>query len=571
MARTWLARCLAEQPLLRDLGPDAHALKVEQLTDLLRRKRDLEAETIRRLWLRRQMGHREHPWKQMFKLRGGSKGEATRLREAVARGLPCGLLDLRPVWLVNPETVSQAFPLTPGLFDLVIFDEASQCPVEQAIPALFRGRTTIISGDEKQLPPTGFFAANLDEELEDSTPVEERDAEETEVPLEESQPRSLGEESLLAAEDLLEAAVGRLPECYLRVHYRSEHPALIEFSNQAFYGGRLETPPARRDLGPAHRPITYHAVGGTYEDQTNPTEADKVVELLGQVWSAGGTVPTVGVVTFNQPQRELIEDRIAAECKRDRGFAACVERESGRKENNQDVGFFVKNLENVQGDERDVMLFSTTFGVNPDGRFVRNFGPLSASGGERRLNVAVTRAKRQLLLVGSMPVDRVAPTLLASDPAAARWTPASYLQLYLAYAEAVSAGDDARALSLLERLPRPVDKGRPPGREPRTALERSVWQELRELVGDRVECGVGAGGFRIDLAVRHDDPAKGYVLGVECDGGPYFRDRSARNRDAWRREVLARLGWTLHRVWSASWWDDRSREVQRLRQALLMA
>jgi very-short-patch-repair endonuclease len=165
----------------------------------------------------------------------------------------------------------------------------------------------------------------------------------------------------------------------------------------------------------------------------------------------------------------------------------------------------------------------------------------------------------------------VAPTLLAADPLTAPWTPASYLQLYLAYAEAVSAGDAARALALLDRLPQPADAGASPRREPRTALERAVWEELRELVGDRVEVGVGAGGFRIDLAVRHADPAKGYAIGVECDGGPYFRDRSARNRDAWRGEVLARLGWKLHRVWSSSWWDNRTREVQRLRQALLLA
>jgi hypothetical protein len=569
-ARTWQSRCLAEQPILRDLAPDDHALAAEQLTQLLDRKLALESATIRHLWLSRQIVHREHPWKQLMKLRGGSKGEATRLREAVTRSLPCGLLDLRPVWLVNPETVSRVLPLTPELFHVVIFDEASQCPLEQSIPAIYRGQTVIVSGDEKQLPPTGFFSANLSDDLEESDAIADADATETPVPPTDSPRRTLGESALLGAEDLLEAAVGHLPECSLRVHYRSEHPALIEYSNRAFYGGRLETPPPRRELGSSHQPIIYQAVAGRYHEQTNATEADAVIEMLRQMWSSSEACPSVGVVTFNQPQRELIEDRLAAESQRHRDFAGWLERETGRKENNQDVGFFVKNLENVQGDERDVMIFSTTFGVNADGRFIRNFGPLSAVGGERRLNVAVTRAKRQLRVVGSMPIDRVAPTLLAANPMTASWTPASYLQLYLAYAEAVSSGDHRRALTLLERLPRTAeDDG--PSQQPRTPLERAVWEELSELVGDRVECGVGAGGFRIDLAVRHSDPARGYVLGVECDGGPYFKDRASRHRDGWRQEVLARLGWTPHRIWSVSWWDNRTREVEKLRQALLLA
>jgi primosomal replication protein N'' len=569
-ARVWLARSQREQPVLLEVTPELHAERVRQLRDLLEQKQRLEAETIRLRWLARQVPHRNLTyWRRTLKIRSGRRGEARRLREAVEASLASGLLALRPCWLVNPAAASQLFPLQAGLFDLVIFDEASQCPLEQALPAVYRGKSLVVSGDEKQLPPTGFFAATLDEEEADSADGESGESgAEGETPAVRRSVPDAPPAAVATAEDLLQASVGVLPECYLKVHYRSEHPALIQFSNVAFYSGQLEAPPSRRHLHGGYRPIVYHAVGGRYDRRTNPDEADKVVELLRDLWLQQPDSPTVGVVTFNQPQRDLIEDRIEEECQRDGAFASRYTQERLRKEANQDVGFFVKNLENVQGDERDVMLFSTTFGPDAAGNFVRRFGPLGALGGERRLNVAVTRARTQVLIAGSMPIDRVASALIPGGDAA--WTPAAYLQLYLAYAEAVSAGDLARAQGLLDLLPRAAAAPPATVANPSSTLAREVYELLVEL-GYQVDCAVGEGGFRLDLAVRHRDPQRGYVLGIDCDGGAFHRDRSARTHEVWRQELLARLGWRLHRIWSTQWWDHRDREVQRLRLAVMQA
>ncbi|HEX5269516.1 MAG TPA: C-terminal helicase domain-containing protein [Gemmataceae bacterium] len=168
----------------------------------------------------------------------------------------------------------------------------------------------------------------------------------------------------------------------------------MEFSNRAFYQGRLEAPPSRGNSPSGYRPIEYLDADGRYDRRTNRKVALLLVERLRGFWRDGGTSPTLGVVTFNQPQRELIEDLIEEECHRDEAFGERYQAELARKQGNQDVGFFVKNLENVQGDERDVMIFSTTFGPDAEGRFYRRFGPVGAEGGERRLNVAITRAKR---------------------------------------------------------------------------------------------------------------------------------------------------------------------------------
>src|SRR5262249_58079516 len=174
----------------------------------------------------------------------------------------------------------------PGLFDVVMCDEASQCPLEQAIPAIYRGKSLVVSGDEKQLPPTGFFSASLDLDEAEPEPEAESDlpAAEGETPPVERSAVPAPRPALADAEDLLQASVGVLPECYLKVHYRSEHPALIQFSNVAFYGSQLEAPPSRRHLHGGYRPIVYHHVGGLYERRTNADEADRVVRLLRDLW-----------------------------------------------------------------------------------------------------------------------------------------------------------------------------------------------------------------------------------------------------------------------------------------------
>ncbi len=388
----WQHRYREQAPVLTQITPEVHVAKVQRLQDLLARKRSLETQVIRNRWLIKQQAVRTEAWNRMFQERNSKIAPSKSLREAVDLSWDKGLPVLRPCWLVSPSAASQLFPLEHGLFDLVIFDEASQCPVEQAIPAIYRGKNVLVSGDEKQLPPTTFFSAGAGME-EDEIDESEMQADNNPVEVQRRREHRAEEEALMGCTDFLEAAIGKLKQLYLCVHYRSDHPALIEFSNRAFYKGQLEAPPARTISIAGARPIQYHAVNGVYADRTNSEEGKQVIALLKRFWSIAAGSPTLGVVTFNQAQRELIEDLIENECHNDESFNLRCGEERSRKESNQDVGFFVKNLENVQGDERDVMLFSTTFGKDGQGRFFRRFGPVGIAGGHRRLNVAVTRAK----------------------------------------------------------------------------------------------------------------------------------------------------------------------------------
>lgn len=567
-AQAWQQRAQQENPELMTITPAQHSAKVEQLRFLLKKKRQMEPVEIKARWREKQIPLRKVQWKRMLQLRRSKLGDAKRLREAIELSLPEGLLVMRPCWLVNPGAAAQLFPLEPGLFDVVIFDEASQCPIEQALPAIYRANTLIVSGDGMQLPPTSFFSAKWDEE--DSVKDDDEEASSDPIRAHTAKMKRLGQDDLMRTEDLLQAAInGNLSERYLKVHYRSMHPALINFSNQAFYGGRLEAPPSRVGFHAVSRPICYHQVDGLYAERTNAKEADKVVNILQELWLSTGSCPTIGVVTFNQPQRDLIEDYIAKECLRDPAFAVRYQQELERKDDNRDVGFFVKNLENVQGDERDLIMFSTTFGRDSTGTFYRRFGPVGAQDGHRRLNVAVTRAKQQVIVIGSMPVDEISTALQeGASPGRAR-IPADYLQFYLAYAQAVSASDQERVDIILGMLTRQQ------GREvcvgtPESPFEEDVYQALRGM-GHQVHCQVGDSGFRIDLAVLHPGHKRGYILGIECDGATYHSDRSARIRDVWREQILKDRGWCLHRVWSTRWWYHKDEEIRLLKSAITRA
>jgi hypothetical protein len=562
-ACAWQRQIEKDSPDLTRLTPATRETKAKRLAELLIEKRNQEAHAVHGRWRRVQRDHRDEPWKCIFQLRRSEKGQAKRLREAVEAGLPHGLLKMRPCWLVNPAVAAQIFPLTQNLFDYVIFDEASQCPLEQAVPAIYRGQTVIVSGDERQLPPTSFFATRV-EEGPDAAREEEETASETPVMLKGPDLTKLGEDHLVECEDLLTAAVGVLPEYWLCVHYRSEHPDLIRFSNHAFYDGRLEAPPVPRPA--RERPIAYESVGGSYRRRTNEAEAAALVRMLETLWKQEGDAPSLGVVTFNQPQRELIEDSILEKCSQDESFAARYQKELERRNGNQEMGFFVKNLENVQGDERDVMVFSTTFGPDEQGRFARRFGPVGAVGGERRLNVAVTRARKRVVVLGSMPLNEVAAALRSAEGAEEGFTPAGYLQLYLAYAQAVSEGDEERAGAIMGRLHRAAAPESRPSASA-GALQQDILSVVREL-GYRADLGVGDGGFRIDVAVLHPTSSRGYILGIDCDGGAYYADRPARVREVWRPAVLRARGWTLHSIWSNRWWAFRQEEVDRLKAAI---
>ena len=372
-------------------------------------------------------------WDAVTRLRGP---RALRLREIIDQGAELGLMRLRPVWLMNPDVASRLLPLRAGLFDLVIFDEASQMPVEYAVPTLFRAKRTVISGDEKQMPPSSFFSSRAEEDEDDVDIGDIEDSTEAErSALEERWTRR----DVQSCPDLLQLGRSALPVTSLQIHYRSAYRELIGYSNGGFYNNTLNVP-ARHPDDEVRRaaPIETIRVDGVYEDQTNPAEAAQVVTVLARLWaSAPEQRPSIGVVTFNRKQADCVEKAILDRATDDASFRQALERERDRTQRGEDMGFFVKNVENVQGDERDVIIFSTTFGRDRRGTFRRNFGVLGQTGGERRLNVAVTRARSKVVLITSMPVKDVSDWLAAGRSPD---KPRDYLQAYLDYATKVALG-----------------------------------------------------------------------------------------------------------------------------------
>lgn len=419
---------------------------------------------------------------------------------------------LKPCFLMSPLSVAQYLPAEAS-FDLVVFDEASQIPVWDAIGVIARAKQCVVVGDPKQMPPTNFFqkgeADNGEEEGEDL--------------------ESILDECLAAG----------LHSAYLSWHYRSRHESLIAFSNAHYYDGRLCTFPSARPT--ACLGVGYHYVeGGVYESKgsrTNRAEAEALVDyLFARLAAAEGKPRSAGVVTFSMAQKELIEDLLEERRAADPRFEAYFA-ESGEEP------FFVKNLENVQGDERDVILFCVGYAKGPDGRFLMNFGPLNRAGGERRLNVAVTRAKEQVVVFASCKSTEI-------DLNRTQAVGAAHLKAFLAYAEQGGTADAVGAAD-----------------ERRDRFAECVAGFLTAN-GYAVERRIGCSSYRIDLGVK--DPARKdvYLAAVECDGESYASALTVRDRDQLRPSVLRSLGWNVVRVWSADWALDRARAEARLLREL---
>ena len=376
----------------------------------------------------------------------------------------------------------------------------------------------VIVGDPMQLPPTTFFQrAALDAETE-----------------EDEQSRTVAEEgeSILDVASTLYQPVRRL-----RWHYRSRHQSLIAFSNKEFYHGDLVIFPSayreRSDLG-----VKYHSVnGGVFENGRNAPEAAVVVEAVLDHMERRPE-ESLGVVTLNFEQGELIEELLDQRLRVEPFAIAYQEKMNGGSE-----PFFIKNLENVQGDERDVMFISATYGPDARGNQYQRFGPINGPNGHRRLNVLFTRAKKRTEVFSSLD-----PHKIQVGPGSARGLRA--LKEYLIFART----------GVLES---PDDGTEQPGND----FERSVGAMLKEK-GFEVTPQVGVAGFFIDLAVKHPTKPGSYVLGVECDGATYHSGRSARDRDRLREEILVNLGWKIHRVWSTDWFKSRAAESERLLKRL---
>lgn len=502
-------------------------------------------------------------WEDITRLRGV---RARRLREFIDRAAELGLMAVRPVWLVNPDVASRLLPLKKALFDTVIYDEASQMPVEYALPTLFRSRAMIVSGDEKQMPPTNFFASRVEsdeaEVFEGHEPEEDGGEEERESVAETWNRREIKD-----CPDLLQLAKTVIPSTTLQIHYRSVYRELIQFSNASFYVNRLSVP-ARHPADEIRRvrPINVIQADGIYEAQTNKIEAESVVEVLADIWRTSvKTRPTVGVVTFNRKQADLIDDMIEERAEHDPLFREVLSRERDRVEGGEDMGFFVKNVENVQGDERDVIVFSSTFGRNAQGTFRRNFGVLGQTGGERRLNVAVTRAREKVILVTSMPIPLISDLLSTRRQAA---SPRDYLQAYFEYARALSAGELDAAQALLSRLTSEQRRSNDSVADI-DGFQASVADEIRKLGWEPCRAHED-GAFGLDFAI--EDPRTGlYGIGIECDAPRHPLLATARAREMWRPSVLRRSIPVIHRVSSHRWYHEPALERARLQDAVRQA
>lgn len=431
----------------------------------------------------------------------------------LVQNLPTLLPRLKPCLLMSPLSVAQYLDAGHAKFDCVVFDEASQIPVWDAIGAIARGKQLVCVGDPKQLPPTSFFS-----KVDDSDEF-------------------LAEDEVQDMESILDECLSiGLPKLGLDWHYRSQHESLIAFSNVTYYDNRLITfpSPVTED-----RAVRLEQVNGVYDrggSTTNRAEADAIVaEIERHYLDAAQRKLSIGVVTFNQKQQNLIENLLdahrRASPKLDQAIAqARVE------------PLFVKNLENVQGDERDVILFSITYGPDATGKVALNFGPLNQEGGHRRLNVAVSRARRQVVIFSTLKPEHI-------DLSRVRAAGVRDLKNYLDFA--------IRGPVAL------VEQSIPTGMEPDSPFEQEVIRALREKGWD-VHPQVGVSRYRIDIGVVDPRAPGRYLLGVECDGMTYHSGATARDRDRLRQQVLEGLGWNIHRIWSTDWWRDKQQPLKKL-------
>jgi very-short-patch-repair endonuclease len=420
---------------------------------------------------------------------------------------------LKPCFMMGPQAVAQY--LTPGAvtFDLVIMDEASQLKPEEAIGAVARGTQLVVVGDPKQLPPTSFFSrlGQTEEGDEQFTTTE--------------------------AESILDVCLSHFrPPRPLRWHYRSHHHSLIAFSNHNFYRGNLIVFPSpygqSRRLGVS---ATYLA-DAVYDNQTNLTEARRVVNAAVE-HILNRKDESLGIVTLNMKQRDLIAELLEERLQTIGGADAYREQWAA-----EGYPLFVKNLENVQGDERDAIIISTTFGKPPGSTAVRqNFGPISRQDGWRRLNVLFTRARKSISIYTSLR-----PEDIVVDRTTPEGTKA--LRNYLEYARTGS-------LVIAEDT----------GHEPDSDFEIAVIDVLRSR-GYAVTPQLGVAGYRIDIAVKHPDAPATYLAAIECDGAGYHSALSVRDRDRIRQEILESLGWRgrIWRIWSTDWFRAPRSETEKL-------
>jgi predicted DNA-binding WGR domain protein/DNA polymerase III delta prime subunit len=464
---------------------------------------------------------------------------------------------LKPVWLMSPYSVSDSLPLDDELFDVVIYDEASQITLEEGVPALYRSKQTIIVGDEKQMPPTDFFSSgSKDKDPED---LEQNGAQDTEWLTDD-------------ADSLLAQGARKLTSTLLSWHYRSHYETLISFSNHAFYEGELLTIPdrtihhqektrmliTRPEEAAFHadtlfdRSISFHHLAESiYEKRSNPAEAAYIARLVRELLRRQ-IDESIGIVAFSQEQQRAIEtalDRLAGE---DAVFAQQLEEAYNRTANDQFVGLIIKNLENIQGDERDIIIISVCYGPDARRRMLMNFGPVNKKGGEKRLNVLFSRARKHMAVVSSIRHEQITNEYNEG---------AAYLRRFLWYAELVSTGRMTMARTILDGLTPHKNTGVD------TITSTVILTQIKEqltAMGYEVAGPVGQSDFKCSLAVKRNAADEEYALAILIDDEGHYRNENLVEQYYQRPAILRDFGWKVLPVYAKDWLHQPQRVMEQI-------
>jgi predicted DNA-binding WGR domain protein len=482
------------------------------------------------------------------------------IRELSAKESGAVLKDIKPVWLMSPYSVSDSLPLDYDHFDVVIFDEASQITLEEGVPALYRSRQTIIVGDEKQMPPTDFFSARPE------------DPDDLDKPEEEGADEWLSDD----ADSLLAQGARKLESTLLSWHYRSHYETLISYSNHAFYEGNLLTIPDKtihhRKKAPIRvagseeavtnadslfdRSISYHFLtDSVYEKRSNAAEAGYIARLVKELLDRG-TRESIGIVAFSQEQQHAIESALDELAAGDTGFAQKLEEAYNRTENDQFTGLIIKNLENIQGDERDIIIMSVCYGFDSRRRMLMNFGPVNKRGGEKRLNVLFSRARMHMAVVSSIRYEHITNEYNEG---------ANYLRRFLQYAELISSGQMAAARTILDSLvPRKADGA---AVLTPTIIRRQIKEQLIAR-GYEVAEQVGQSGFKCSLAVKRQPEDEQYSLAILIDDEQHYRNGNLIEQYYQRPALLKNFGWQVLPVYAKDWLHQPQKVMEQVLKAL---
>jgi very-short-patch-repair endonuclease len=509
----WFASCLdqarAQDSALTVFHRETHEQVIEEFRALDQERVKISSNRVQRAHAERVIAAMNaYPEQEaLVRREAAKKARHLPLRQLLAEA-PDVLTSISPCWMASPLSVSQLLDADRRYFDVVIFDEASQVLPEDAVPALLRAQRAVVAGDKYQLPPTTFFAGGLDEEEEAESPS----------PVE-------GLESLL---DLMSSF---LETWELLWHYRSRDEALIAFSNRHIYHDRLITFPSPGGLASISHVLVSCIPGQDGQEESASREVQRVVELVLQ-HATEQPNETLGVITMGIKHAQRIEAALDAALGERPELAAFFEESRPER-------FFVKNLEQVQGDERDAILLSVGYGKDRSGRLLYRFGPLLTKGGERRLNVAVTRARQRMTLVSSFDHHDMDPNRSSSRGV-------ELLRLYIQY-----AASEGKILGETEQSGVPLNP-----------FEKDIYDALTGK-GISLVPQWGVSSYRIDMVAQHPQQPGRFVLAIECDGASYHSLPTARDRDRLRQQQLEALGWRFHRIWSTDWFMRREKEIQR--------